>query len=332
MATLKDVAKAANVSVSAASRILSGDSTYNARSYVAERVFAAAQALRYRPNQLARNLRLSSKDRLAVFVGARGRPASLWKDEITSHFGSVGHSKHIEVFFQSCSPEETKDEAEKMLESGQCSGVVLNIAPTRQAEVDELTQRGTALFLLDCEPQVSLNGVWVDYASATQTILQHLYKIGHRSISFISSAPLHGQQGYWHNARLAAYLRFMEESGLKPRIVMVDCGLAEAIQRVEAELLHCRPDAFLCFDDAWAQYLFHLAYKLGLRIPDDFALASFDNVPISEFLPSPLTTVGYPYNKVASILCDQFTQHIEPSLVRLTPEIFYRQSCGQNRT
>ncbi len=321
----------AGVSVAAASRILNGDASYQAREATRERVLAAAEQLGYRPNLFARNLRLGAANRLALLYD---RPFNPWASVLATRLEQAATARGVEFFVRTVSHQEALDEAEKLFESGQCDGAVFAFTHiASQTRWNALKEIGAPIALHDCEPPVKEGGVWVDYGWATEKLLAHMIALGHRRITFIGG-KYDSPPGDEHNVRLNTYLRVMAEHGLPTRYV--DIGF-EPNATMFAKLREAVEDdprgAYLCFQDEWAHYLFHVAHKLGLFIPDDIAVAAYDDLPVSRYLPSPLTTVAYPYDRVSEIVLDLYlgrgSKGAARPVVRVEPEIVIRESCGE---
>lgn len=321
----------AGVSTAAASRILNGDTSYQAREATRERVFAAAEQLGYRPNLFARNLRLGSANRLALLYD---RPFNPWASVLATRLEKAAVARGVEFFVRTVHHQDALDEAEKLFESGQCDGAVFAFTHIASRERwDALKEIGMPIALHDCEPPVKEGGVWVDYGWATEKLLAHMIKLGHRRITFIGGR-YDNPPGEEHNVRLNTYLRFMAEHGLPTRVI--DIGFepnGAMFQRLEQAVEEDPKGAYLCFQDEWAHYLFHIAHKLGLAIPGDVAVAAFDDLPVSRYLPSPLTTVAYPYDRVSELLLDLYLERGhkegERPVYRIEPEVVIRESCGE---
>lgn len=330
MPSIKDVAKISGVSIAAASRILNHDPSFRVRDSTRMEVEKAAQKLGYRPNQFARNLRLSNANRLALLLD---RPVSYWTSHLAQSLEVAASAHELGFFARTVKYREDGPEALTMLQSGQSSGVILLIALAQEPLLKKLQRAGICLFVLEFAPTVPVDGVHVDLTTATRQLMEHLYSLGHRRISYIGPNMV-APPGNEHNPRLNTYVSFMMEAGLQPQVVETERYIGERTFAIlEETLSHNRPEAVVCFYDELAHCVFHTAHKLGLTIPDDIAVAAFDDAPISPYLPAPLTTVRYPYEEVAQTICSSFAARSAdpasvPVLHRIEPQLIIRRSCG----
>lgn len=327
MATLKEVAQAAGVSLATASRILNKDPEFRATEETRRRVEAIAERTGYRPNHFARGLRRRASDQLALLVD---RPVNRWISTLSVHLEKVAQARGIDFYTRSLPQPHVSQEAAKMLESGQATSVILLFQVPELDEVARLRALGNPLFLLEGRLRAPLKGVCVDYGWATTQLMEHFLSRGYRKVAFAAAAP----EACVENtaaARLQTYLHVMQERALVPRVVSV--GPPEYTQSfsvLEKELASDPPEALICHHDELAILVFLIAYKLGLKIPDQLAVASFDDIPLSRNLPTPLTSVIYPYRAVAERLCDLHLdgRKEKDALSVIRPTIAFRESSG----
>jgi LacI family transcriptional regulator len=96
---------------------------------------------------------------------------------------------------------------------------------------------------------------------------------------------------------------------------------------------HERPTALFAFNDAMAIGALRYALERGLRVPDDLSIVGVDNIPLSSFVSSSLTTVGQPMTELgrtaAQLLLDRIEGvHEEIVQKRLLPSLIIRESTG----
>ena len=93
-----------------------------------------------------------------------------------------------------------------------------------------------------------------------------------------------------------------------------------------------RPTAVTCYNDLVAIGVCRALHELGLRIPDDVSVIGFDDIPLLEYLPVPLTTVRMPKAAMGEVAAQMLIRHIEsrtavpPQKVVLEAELVVRQS------
>jgi LacI family transcriptional regulator len=160
---------------------------------------------------------------------------------------------------------------------------------------------------------------------------QHLYGLGHRRI-----AHLAGQATVSTGVlRRRGYLAALAEAGLKadPELVVesgyVEDGGARAAERLLS--IRDRPTAIFAVNDMAAAGAYVAARRQGLRIPQDLALAGYNNIPLAARLIPGLTTVDVPAHQfgivAARLLLDQIESgRLVPRRVVFTPELVVRGS------
>lgn len=293
-ATLDDVARAAGVSRSTASRVLAG--TGFASSTARERVTDAVDRLGYVPNQAARALVRGAGVRLAVAVA--GTSAAVLDDPYVDRV--VGAAARV------CAPYGV--------------GVALHWLPLRRpGELHRLAaDRGVAGMvlvnttepLLDAVPDALRNRVAsigigsatvpsfdVDNAGGAAAVLEHLYASGRRRIAMVTGPrwlPCAGRS-------VRAYRRLMRAAGLPLRLARGDFSTARG-RAAAGELLDRWPDtdAIFAVNDAAALGVIAGLRARGVRVPGDVAVAGFDDIPYAALASPALTTASHPVGRIAS--------------------------------
>ncbi|MCL4247972.1 MAG: LacI family transcriptional regulator [Anaerolineae bacterium] len=133
------------------------------------------------------------------------------------------------------------------------------------------------------------------YGAGTKALMSHLIELGHERIGFIYGVAMPAQ-GF---DRLDAYRQALEEAGLTYDETLVNqCGpLLDDGYQAAHDLLNRpdRPTALLAINDLLAMATIRAANDLGLRLPDDVSVASFDDIPFAGFTVPRLTSVsGHP--------------------------------------
>ena len=131
----------------------------------------------------------------------------------------------------------------------------------------------------------------IDNEGGARAVAEHLLDLGHRRIAVISGPPENSDA----EARLLGFRAALSARGveLEPELLVVgdfreESGRAAALLLAELE---SRPTAIFAANDAMAIGCLSALRELGLSVPEDVALAGFDDVPISRYLSPPLTSV-----------------------------------------
>ncbi len=169
---------------------------------------------------------------------------------------------------------------------------------TPAAAYRRLLAEGFPLVFLDrCPPDVEAPAVTSDNAGGARLLARHLLGLGHRSFGYVVSRE-HSTSAAAE--RLAATAECLSAAGLPPsalRTARIGGAPTEALApyvRAAADALLAAeepPSAILCTNDDIALGVLAALREHGLRVPEDVALAGFDDLPFSALIDPPLTTV-----------------------------------------
>ncbi|MEE1752560.1 LacI family DNA-binding transcriptional regulator [Streptomyces sp. SP18CS02] len=292
--TSRDVARAAGVSQATVSLVF-GDKW---RGRVSERTAAtvreAAEALGYRPNLAARNLRLG-----------RTRTALLVVPALTNEFfarvytgAAAVASRHGFGVVLYPSPEGV-GRAKDPFASARAAldGVIAS-----SMAADALTAiRGTdlPLVMLDSDPADpgAAAHVNIDIADGMRQVTEHLLGLGHRRFTHLSSAVASWTFDVRARA-LAALLGGVPDAVLTtvPAPLDVDGARRAAERALTAQ--GPRPTALICDDDILAAGACKALRRLGLRVPQDVSVTGFDDLALASAVEPELTTVRLPAERI----------------------------------
>jgi LacI family fructose operon transcriptional repressor len=288
-ASIKDVARAAGVSPATVSRALGkGPISEALRAQVME----AVRATGYRPNLAARRLRSQESGTIGLIVADIGNP----------FFTGVGRAVE-EAAYQAglrvilCNTDEDPAREAiylRLMQEERVTGLIL--APTLiTAERLAHQPLGLPVVLIDrAGPPGRFDSVLLDNAAASGALVDHLVGQGYRRI-----AGLFGQTSGTGLERAAGYRAAMARHGLaaRERFVLPQVAAAEtALAALLAEPLP--PEAVLASNSLLLMGLLRASRAAGLRIPDDLALAGFDNESWTELVEPGLTVIEQPLREI----------------------------------
>lgn len=289
--TIKDVAKAAGVSVASVSRALNGHD--NVTPETRARIMQVAAELRYMPNGAARSLITRRTQTIgALLPDLHG---AFFSELIRGiDLAARRHGLHLLV----SSSHGNADEAATALAAmrGRVDGLLL-MSP--HANADFVSQH-----LPPALPTV-LVSTWlgdgrhaslgVDNYGGAVRMVEHLVACGHRRIAFIGG-PEHNYEAL---ERLRGYREAM--SRLRPEVEpMVFAGdfTEESGHAAGREAVAQGAQAIFAGNDMMAIGCLAAIHEAGLRVPHDVALAGFDDIPMARYLTPPLTTMRIPIAQI----------------------------------
>ena len=307
-ATLDDVADAAGVSRATAARVLGG---YGSASPAArERVRAAAGALRYRPNALARSMKSGTTRTLGVVVS--DIQLAFFAQAVRG-IADAARAEDFEVILANTDEELALERAAVgVLVDKQVDGlIVVPASPGKSGHLLEAQERGIPVVLFDRgSPGISCDVIVVDNHRAARNAVRHLVRLGHRRVAIvleqgtaldaagITRARLRPDSGVTSPIRQAGWAAALREAGLPVTDDLI-CGAryerADARRATAVALgLPDRPTAILTTDETMTLGAIDAIHEAGLRMPTDVSLVAFDDLPWTELVRPPLTVVAQP--------------------------------------
>ncbi|ANY65826.1 LacI family transcriptional regulator [Paenibacillus sp. BIHB 4019] len=293
MVTIKDIAKAAGVSPSTVSRVVSKHPRISKET--ADKVKRIMAEMGYHPNAMAKSLVSKTTNTLAIMLP---RPAEeLFQDFFFGELlrGILTHSTRAgyDMLLTTATGEHDEIETVSRLVLGRrVDGVILLSARVKDPLIQYLNEQRFPSVLIgrtdDSNPHiltVNNNNVQAAYDAAQHLILQ-----GHERIGFVSG-PRNLTVSY---DRMEGYRQALANAGLKLNSEWVVEGefLQESGFRAMSFLMEMpdRPTALIVIDDVVAFGVLRGLTELGYSVPDDICIVSFNNIALSELATPPISS------------------------------------------
>jgi LacI family transcriptional regulator len=285
--TIDELARLSGVSRATVSRVINGGSVSDKTRRRVEHVLAETG---YRPNLAARTLASGRSGVVGIVMHVD--PHLLFRD---AYFGQllqgmsdelVDRAAGMMLWLGNRTKEETLD---KVLSTGLVDGVIVTAHYREDPLVDGLLESHLPTVLVGHRRHDrAASYVDVDHVHAADIITTHLIQIGRIRVGHIT-----GSRGtVAAEDRIVGYRRAMERAGLSGSELIVDGDFNAPSGVVGAErLLDRRCDAIFCANDATAMGALETIRARGLAIPEDVALAGFDDLDFAVRLDPPLTTI-----------------------------------------
>jgi LacI family transcriptional regulator len=332
MATIKEVASRARVSVGTASNVISGVVPVSSR--LRKRVMAAIRELDYHPNHIARSLKTKQTMMLGMVIPDITNP--FFPSVVRGAEDAASKSKYLLITFNTDDHIEREQQVLSVLRSRRVDGVLLVLAPNSGdfSHIENTLAAGIPIVCLDRVPaDVPLDAVMAENVIGAREAVRHLIAMGHRDVAIING-PL--SLGTAHD-RLQGYRQALAEAGIPIRRELIRQAdfRAEGGYSMARELLSSkrRPTAFFVCNGMMALGVLNAIEELGLSCPEDLAIATFDDLPVASAFRPHLTAVAQPAYEIGYKGAELLIQRVEGSIedptpikLRLRPELKIRES------
>ena len=293
---IRDVSKAAGVSVTTVSHALSETHRWRVSAETRQHVREVAARLGYAPNRLASALR-NQRSYLLGLVSDQVASTPYAGEMILGAQDAAYERGWVLLLVDSGGNRGLEQRQLNTLLQHQVDGIVYAKMYHQEIHVPDYVQSGTPVVLLDAfDAEGRLSSVVPDEVGAARTAVKELTDAGHRRIGFINNADdIPATAG-----RLQGYREGLAAAGIEfdPALVTRQPpdvrGGREGAQKLLGR--EARPTALFCFHDHQAFGAYEAVRALGLGIPEDISVVSIDNFEIiSDALWPGLTSVGLPH-------------------------------------
>jgi LacI family fructose operon transcriptional repressor len=329
MVKIKDVADAAGVSTATVSRVLANKP--HVRAEVKNRVLAVVKKLNYRPNRVAQSLRSNTSKIIALIVSDIENP---FFQRVSRAVDDAAQELGYNVIL--CNTDEDVEKERKCLDLLRVENVAgIILSPTKKGIANF-----TKTYVLDM-PMVMIDrhvnnfdvdNVLIDNVTSAQTIVSHLIEHGYRRI-----AGIFGSESTTGQERYEGFVKALKDRNVKPVQELMrytdpreDEGFATAIKLLQ---LDNRPDAIFTSNSLLASGVLRAIRQSKLIIPDEIAMASFDDTSWARLVEPPITVIEQPTYEIGRTATEMLIQRInDPTRaireVVLKTKLIIRQSCG----
>jgi len=329
MTSIKKVAEEAGVSTATVSRVLSDKP--HVRPELRQRVLAAMQDLDYRPNLVARSLRVQKSSIIGLIVSDIRNPFFTY---VSRAVEDVAHAQGMSIFL--CNSDENPDKEVlylKQMRGENVAGIIFS--PTRQIAdtFSELVVTDQPMVIIDRRVHnANVDNVLIDNVESAYRLAEHLIMHGYRRI-----AALFGIASTTGRERRKGFVQALRDHAVEPDPELVSFVNAREEDGYQATLkllaLPDRPEAIFTSDGLLATGTFRALRESGLVIPDEIAFVTFDDTPWTGLVEPPVTVVQQPTYEIGKTATELLLERIQdPSRstrqVVLQSTLVVRRSCG----
>lgn len=331
--TLKELAARAGVHASTISRVANGDPRLRIAPETRDRIEALLRETQYRPNGIARSLKLRQTFVLGVVVPDVTNPffASMYRG-IEDAALPRGYS--VVLCNTDGSPDRERSQLQMLLER-RVDGFVLASAYLNDANVRRLRADHVPHVLANRYSDEHLDAfVGSDDQAGARLVTRHLLDLGHTRVGHLS-----GPRGVSTSIqRLRGYQAALAEAGLPFETdLMAESGYMEegglrAAERLLALPPDRRPTAVFAVNDLAALGLYSAARRIGLRIPHDVAVAGYNDITDAGRLDPALTTIQVPVHEMGVVAAGMLIDQVESGQLTSRRVVFAPQLVVRGST
>ncbi|POB09605.1 LacI family DNA-binding transcriptional regulator [Sulfobacillus sp. hq2] len=330
--TIRDVARAAGVSVTTVSHAFNGYEDVGEETK--RRVLQVAKDLKYRPSRVARSLVLQQTQSVGLLIsdfnanpgsnhflfdvlaGIHNRLADLGYD--VTLLSTTTARQQLISYIDFCT--------ERRLEGVIVMGMRMDDPYMREVADASLVSVGIDLPILS----EHCGYVMTDNVAGAKLAVNHLLSKNHQRIGLVNGRL----DAVVSIDRLKGYEAALVEAGIgfDPELVVHADFLVEGGEKATAELVQRVPDLTAIFYASDLMALGGIRYlqKIGRMVPEDVAVVGFDNIDVGQWVLPALTTVAQQRYRMgaeaAEMLVSMLQRQREPSACILSPELIVRQS------
>lgn len=334
---LKDIANDLNLSKTAVSLVLNDKGDENKISQdTQQRIIEYAKKHNYIPNQLARGLSRGKSETIGLIIPNIS-------DTFYSKVAGVIERKAKEngytvLFSSSYEDPEKEGELIRSMLNRQVDGLIIASTQQNQNEIDFLKKENFPFVLFDRHyPDKNTDYVVVDNYSGTRKITEHLLNLGRKRIGLITLKPglePIAQRLLGYKDALATFNIKLE----KEHIFEIEREeyLHEIEKAIQNLLLSKKAvDAIVFTTHYLASQGLRLLKKLKIKVPDDVAIVSFDELSAFDIVDPPITSVIQPIKEMGCSVIDVLLNKINGDInqdskgIVLETKLEIRQSCGE---
>jgi LacI family transcriptional regulator len=331
--TIRDVARRAEVHPGTASRALNEATLSLVKPETAERVMAAALALGYKPDYLARSFKTRRTFSIGVVIPDINNP--LFPPIVRGVEDRLATSGYFALLANTENDVEREGRIIEGMLGRRIDGLLLATARRKDPLLAELGRQGIAVVLVNrVVEDHPFSSVSSDDRAGARMVIEHPVGLGHRQIAHVAE-PQSLSTGYH---RYRGFLSSMTDSGLKAGKSTVAFAarfsIAEGL-RCATQLLSrpAPPTAIIAANDMLALGCYTAPERLGLTCPDDVSVVGFNDMPFIDRVHPPLTTVRIPQYELGAHAADLLLERVaEPAtpikIVLLAPQLVVRGSTG----
>ena len=309
MATIKDIAQLAGVSIATVSRVLNYDMTLSVSDETKKKIFEAAEELSYKKKPA----RKQDSGRIAVLQWYTEKEELEDLYYMSIRLGVENRCRHhglqLVKYFQ--------DNYVELKEDGEFQGLIA-IGKFSRKQVKELRTITKNIVFVDTSPdEEQYDSIVIDFEKATKKVLDYFMDKGHKQIGYIGGKEeFKDKTSAIEDAREETFTRYLTEKGIFNKSFMYNgifsaedghALMKQAIQELDDNL----PTAFFAGNDSIAVGALRALLEEGIAVPERVNLIGVNDISISKYVFPTLSTVKVYTELMGETAVDTLLERIE---------------------
>ncbi|PKP32259.1 MAG: LacI family transcriptional regulator [Bacteroidetes bacterium HGW-Bacteroidetes-16] len=335
--SLSDIARSLNVSKTLVSFVLNDQGDKNGISSKTQKiVLERAREMNYKPNHMARGLRLGKTQTLGLIVADI---SNTFYAKMAKKIEEVANQHHYNLIF--CSSDENPEkeiELINMLKERQVDGIIISTTQKNGAVFSWLKKENYPFVLIDRKlPKLTSNFAGVDNFTGAYEATEQLIKNGYRKIGLLKISPTYLST---IADRERGYRSALKNNGIRANnklIRTINCSdIRQQVRAVLSELLEppYKIDALFSVNNNITVACMEYLNEMNINIPLDVAMVSFDDIDLFRLSCPTITAVAQPVEEIGecavNILLDEINGlTTDKKQVLLPVKLIKRRSCGR---
>jgi len=299
--SLNDIAQQLGVSKTLVSLVLNGKGReHRISEEICKKVIALAEELNYKPNQIAKGLRTGKTNTIGLIIADIANP----------FFGKLGREIEKEAAdhgyrVRFCSSDENAENSAnqiEMLQQGQVDGFIIAPPAGSENQILSLKRSKTPFVLIDRHfPDIETNYIVIDNIQASYDAINYLVKKGYRKIACVTlNVHLNNM-----NQRVLGYKQALIDNNIQVDEELIKMmpfshekdDLVDAVKQLEPGNKNKVEAVFFATSKLGIMGI-ETIHSMGLNIPDDIAVISFDDPDAYKISQPPVSAIAQPLNEI----------------------------------
>lgn len=322
--TIKDVAEAANVSISAVSYAINNSGPVSEEKR--QRIMKAVEELGYVQNGMARSLRMQKKGFIGYFANSLH---GAFYGEVLKGIEEVFSKNNKELVAGKCNRFKNELQVIRLLTEKMTDGAIIFSPRISDEMIMKLADKDFPVVVLDRKLHGKhISSVLIDNMGSAYKVGEHIAKVGLKEVGCLMGPGFDGEQ------RMQGFQKSVAEFGLEFREEWIlDADWKEEIayhKTVELIKTGNVPQVLFALNDEMAKGAMDAVKDMGLRVPEDVSIIGLDDIVISKYLEPKLTTVHRPLYELGVMAAETLLEMQEGGKSKhivLSTHLVERDSC-----